>query len=310
MNPLISIIVPVYNVEKYLKKCLNSIINQTMQNFEVILINDGSVDSCSSILKNYCEQYNKFNLIEIENSGVAVCRNIGLSTARGEFVVFIDSDDFIAPTFLEKLYRNAMENKSDIAICNYLTYNSKKHKNRPNWLRLKSGIYKNPKILSALICDTRIHHHVWNKLFKRSLLIENNITFNNMCFEDVEFTIKAFYFSNSISIIDDHLYYYVQHGKNTIKNITLKQVNDYLFTNSLTRTFLTQQGEFQTYKLWFFVHSIRTLFITIKLIFLINVSKRDYKCLFYNLKKAFLTIIKLNSRNFDSAVQDYLSLED
>lgn len=290
--PLVSIIIPVYNVEAYLHKCLNSILNQTMKDFEVILIDDGSTDKSNDILKYYCSKYKNFKLIEKNNSGVSESRNIGLKHATGKFISFIDSDDFVSPIFLERLCNCAKKTNADIVSCNYYINNSANNKNHAYPIKLKSNVYEKPKILRALIYDTRIHYHVWNKLFKRSIIINNNITFPDMCFEDTEFTIKAFYFSSKIAVINETLYYYVKRNSSLVSNISEKKLNDYLYTLVVTRLFLEYQKDFAPYAFSFFIHSIRTLFITIKIL-LTN------KNISYSLKHIFSIIFYCNSKNFN-----------
>lgn len=290
--PLVSIIIPVYDVEKYLCKCLNSVLNQTMKDFEVILIDDGSTDKSNNILKHYCSRYKNFKLIKKKHSGVSEARNIGLKYATGKFISFIDSDDFVSPFFLEKLCNCAKRTNADIISCNYYINNSVNNKSHIYPLKFKSGIYKKPKILRALIYDTRIHYHVWNKLFKRSIILKNNIAFPNMCFEDTEFNVKAFYFSSKIAVINEALYYYVKRNSSLVSNISEKKLNDYLYTLALTRFFLECQKDFAPYSFCFFIHSARTLFITIKIL-LTN------KNISYSLKRIFSIIFYCNSKNFN-----------
>ena len=114
---LISIVVPIYNVEKYLKKCLDSIINQTYKNIEIILINDGSTDNSGKICDNYKENYDNVVVIHNKNRGVSVSRNIGIDKAKGNYITFIDADDYIEPDMIEKLYLACKENNAQISCC-------------------------------------------------------------------------------------------------------------------------------------------------------------------------------------------------
>ena len=121
--PVISVIIPVYNAEKYLEKCLNSVIKQTLKDIEIICINDGSTDGSLNILQKYSEKDKRFIIIDQKNSGQSVARNKGLSVAKGEFIGFVDSDDWIDDDFYEKLYDAAIEYKADIAAGNILRVN-------------------------------------------------------------------------------------------------------------------------------------------------------------------------------------------
>ena len=118
-NQLISVIVPIYNVEDYLRQCLDSILEQTLSHFEVILVNDGSPDSSGDICREYVEKDSRFHYFEKENGGLSDARNYGIEKARGEYLTFIDSDDFIDPLHLEYLYNTLMNNEADISVSNY-----------------------------------------------------------------------------------------------------------------------------------------------------------------------------------------------
>ena len=118
-TPRISVIIPVYNVEKYLGKCLSSLVEQTFRDFEIIAVNDGSTDHSLEILRRFEENYDFITVIDQENKGISLSRNRGMDIARGEYLCFVDSDDFVAPCYLQRLYELCQENKADIACCSY-----------------------------------------------------------------------------------------------------------------------------------------------------------------------------------------------
>ena len=122
-NELISIIVPIYNVENYLRQCLDSIVSQTYQNFECLLINDGSSDNSADICREYIEKDSSFRYFEKENVGVSSARNLGIERSKGQYITFIDSDDWVDSEYLEVLYRALIEEKADIAITTYKQFN-------------------------------------------------------------------------------------------------------------------------------------------------------------------------------------------
>ena len=115
----ISLIVPVYNVEKYLKRALTSVENQTFKNFEVIIVNDGSTDGSLEIISEFVDRNKNFTLINQENKGLGEARNVGIRHAKGRYVAFLDSDDFLEPEYLEKLYLSAIKTCADIVCCNF-----------------------------------------------------------------------------------------------------------------------------------------------------------------------------------------------
>ena len=119
-EPVVSVIVPVYKVEKYIKKCLNSIINQTYKNLEIILVDDGSPDKCPEICDEYAKKDNRIMVIHKNNGGLSDARNAGLDIASGKYVTFIDSDDYIAVDYIEKLYRALVDNGADMSLCSFI----------------------------------------------------------------------------------------------------------------------------------------------------------------------------------------------
>lgn len=295
-TPLISVIIPVYNSEKFLNRCLKSIFLQTLSDFEVILINDGSNDASYEIMLKYKEKYpSKVKIISQANMGVSVARNMGILQSKGEYIAFVDSDDFVATDYLELLYKNAKVNNADISCCNYYKYFNKTGRKYAHVFKMSKGVYSNKKALKILISDNRLQYYLWNKLFKRSLLIKNHITFINICFEDTEFCVKSFYFSNKIAVIGKPLYYYVKHKSSTIADLNLSKLNDYLQALASTRIFLEKNQDFSPYKLRYFLHSLRILNSTCKNI--ITKQKLSKTC-FENILKSIKAVKYYNSRQF------------
>ena len=118
-DPEISIVIPVYNVERFLHKCLDTLEAQTYRNFEIIAVNDGSPDKCPEILREFEKKYENITVLDQENQGMSAARNAGMAVARGKYLCFVDSDDYVAPTYLEELYNAVTQNEADIACCYY-----------------------------------------------------------------------------------------------------------------------------------------------------------------------------------------------
>ncbi len=202
----ISIIVPVYNTSEYLKECLNSLVDQTIQDYEVIVIDDGSTDDSLKIIKEYYEHYPKIiKYKSIKNSGVSHARNVGLSMAKGEYVGFVDSDDYIDKDMYLKLYNKAKEEKAEIALCGY--YKLKNKKLEPAKIKenkeFENSVKNNPKILKYSSPFAAVH------LFKKKLIDNNKIIFEDYkIFEDLLFTYKAYKHANKIVKVFEPLYYY------------------------------------------------------------------------------------------------------
>lgn len=198
----VSIIVPIYNTEKYLKKCLDSLVNQTLKDIEIILINDGSTDNSQNIIDNYCAKYSsKIKSFTKENSGQASARNLGITKATGQYIGFVDSDDWIELNMYEKLYNKATEDNLDIVCCNmFLIVNGIKQKCASR-LTYPNDITKNYIINECDPC---------NKIFKKNLLLNNNIVFlENRIYEDLAMIPTLALYTNKIGYIDCYLYNYL-----------------------------------------------------------------------------------------------------
>lgn len=181
-NPKISVIVPVYNTEPYLCRCLDSIVNQTYKELEIILVDDGSSDKCGTICDEYAAKDNRVIVIHQENAGLSAARNTGLDAATGEYIGWVDSDDWIEPDMFQNLCQGILKNNADIAVCGYYShYANGKTKTR----LLKEDIDGSAqKVLHSILDGSNIHCCTWNKLFRASLF--SNLRFPiGMAYEDV-----------------------------------------------------------------------------------------------------------------------------
>ena len=199
--PKVSVIVPIYNVEKYLEKCINSLLSQTLEDIQIILVNDGSKDNSGNIAREY-EKNNKDRVIyvEKENGGLSDARNYGLKYATGDFVAFLDSDDYIEKNAYEEMYNKAIEENADYVECDFIW-------EFPNKIRVdKQYPYKNKKEMLSFVRVV-----AWNKLIKRQLITDNNLEFpKGLRYEDVEFTYKLIPFVNKFAYVDKPFIHYVQ----------------------------------------------------------------------------------------------------
>ena len=169
MNPLISVIVPIYNVEKYLARCVDSIVNQTYKNLEIILIDDGSPDLCPQMCDDYAEKDSRIKVVHKKNGGLSDARNAGMAVATGEYISFIDSDDYVSDDFFECLLDVMNKENSDIAECSVVKfYEDNRFDEFSDDLSVKT--YDTQDAMSALIAENPFHQHVWNKLYKTKLV--------------------------------------------------------------------------------------------------------------------------------------------
>lgn len=216
----VSIIVPVYNAEKYLSHCIESLSNQTYKNIEIILVNDGSTDDSLKICEKYAEKDNRIRLHNIKNSGVSTARNIGIGIATGTYITFVDSDDWAEPNMLEFAVTKIKETESDIVIwsCFKNYYNNelrismipggdKVFEGSKDILYLKSihAMYGEEKITDSVSTGS-----VWCKLYRKEIITRNNLKFNTYLTraQDTVFSINAFKYANKISYFDKNLYHY------------------------------------------------------------------------------------------------------
>lgn len=199
----LSIIVPVYNAEKYLRECLESLAAQTIRDYEVILVNDGSTDSSREIINEYIGKYSVFKTIDIENGGQGRARNFGLLAAQGEYIGFVDSDDSVSSAMFEKLYAFAEQEEADIAVCDY--YRCEISGKR---IYEKSKLQDHP--LSAAGA-------VWNKIFRHELI--QDIRFpEGLWYEDFQFSAQAMISSGKTVFLHEPLYFYRSGHTSTMRN--------------------------------------------------------------------------------------------
>lgn len=284
-TPNVSLIIPVYNVEHYLPKCLESIAAQTLNGFEVILVDDGSTDHSLEILRAFAHRFPNTYVIHQENSGVSNARNTGIRAARGEFIAFMDSDDYIAPLYLQRLYESAKKYRADMVCCSYYRYNAVTHELRPAQFRKSPGIYSPKEMVRSLILDMGIKGFIWNKLWRRTLFTENNITFPTMCFEDISVCQRGFYFSNRIAVIGDPLYFYVQHKDSAIGALNIRKLNDYLRALADLRGFLERQEDFPPYRAVYRLHSVFVAITTCYLTLIAQKNLKNFSGLGHNFKE-------------------------
>ena len=204
-------------MEKYLPKCLESLTNQTLKDIEIICVNDGSIDNSLAILKEFASKDSRIKILDNQHQGVAKTRNTGIEQATGEYIGFVDSDDFIDIDFFEKLYTSATENNSDIAIASILKHKKFFNIYNAKYTKEETAISIQDKIK---LCGDKKHFffYAWNKIYKSSLIKNNNIEFSEgQIYEDVMFAIRALYYSNKIISVSKTKYHYVEHENSLTK---------------------------------------------------------------------------------------------
>ena len=220
--PKISIIVPVYNVEQYIEKCLDSLVNQTLQDIEIIVVNDGSKDKSKEKIKKYM---NKIKYFEKENGGLSSARNYGMEYATGEYIAFLDSDDYVEKNMYEEMYNLAKKENADLIECDFIWEwkNGKKRYDKRRKYKDKREMLKKPRTVA------------WNKLIKRNIIERNNIKFlENLIYEDLDFYYKLMPYIEKISYINKYFVHYTQRkdsisNKQTEKNADIFKIINNIF---------------------------------------------------------------------------------
>ena len=223
---LISVVVPVYGTEKYLDVCLESLVRQTYGRLEIILVDDGSPDACPAICDRWAERDKRIKVIHKDNGGLSDARNCGLKETHGEYVIFIDSDDWVEENMLEVLLGNALEHDVDIVNCQFVgeADRTKSTKLPP---RYPSMMKTGREGLLLLNKDKIVTNHVWRNLFRKELL--RDIAFpKGKNFEDIHVMHEIFFKSQKILFIGDVLYHYFINPDGIVKNKNEKNSRDYL----------------------------------------------------------------------------------
>lgn len=294
MKYKVSIIVPVYNVENYIERCLNSIINQTLDEIEIIIINDCSTDNSINIIQQYLNsiEHNK-EIILINkkyNEGVSKARNDAINISRGEYILFVDSDDWIEFNMVEKMYNLAKYKNSDLVICNaYIDYENGKTK--PLELNFENNKkYENNTLIGDLLSQNKnLQGHPWNKLYKTDIIKCCNLKYNEKMslYEDFVFNIDFLLSSNTALFLEDKLYHYIQRNNSLARTVSERNILD---TNRMIieiKNKLDKINIKNKYKYEFISFAYRSIINNILLI--INSNKS------FNEKKDFLDILLLDN---------------
>jgi len=312
-NLAFSIIIPVYNVELYLEECLNSLINQTFNDFEVICINDGSTDRSGDILKKYSEKDNRFKIINQENKGQSAARNTGLIEAKGEYVVFIDSDDWVENNLLESIYKIIEFKKYELIGINNLRVKEGVKANH-EFNHLKNGEYTGIEYLERYISSKKYAPAaVWLFVFKNELFKNHALKFiDGYIHEDELFIPQALFYAKNVYISNLFLYNYrIREGATTNKS-NIRKINDKFSISRLLIQFFKHHN-----------YSSKLIYTNIKNLYLSAIResiaiheekfaqklllKEDYRFLIKNSvslkEKLFYYLIKIDIRLFGTLLK-------
>lgn len=215
MNPKVSIVVPIYNVEKYLNRCIESIVNQTYTNLEIILVDDGSPDNCPAMCDEWAQKDERIKVIHKENAGLGMARNTGIDHATGKYIFFLDSDDYVDVTIVQKCVENAEEYNSEVVI--YGRYDVHEDGTiSAQAIRPTQNIFKGQSIQAELLpamftYDMGFGISAWGKMYRVDVFLNQNIRFlseREIISEDAYFALEFFSKISVVTVVDENLYYY------------------------------------------------------------------------------------------------------
>ncbi|MCM1298874.1 MAG: glycosyltransferase [Firmicutes bacterium] len=283
-NPKISVIVPIYKVEKYIERCLNSIKAQSFRDYEVIMIDDGTPDNSAKIAERYTADP-RFKLFRQNNSGVGITRNKGIQLAQGEYLAFVDSDDAVFPDHLEKLYNAAVKADADIVCCSYCCCDENGGHIRKSRITKSEGVYCSDKLIGNILRDISVRRYLWSKLWRKSLFTDYGISFPCQTFEDACIIPMLFYNARTIAAITDRTYIYTCRN-NSITGLTGKNcIGDYLKANERVEDYFLSTPQYEFYLNDLRYQRVKTVLVTFCWLFVRAFRNRSMDYFGGNLKK-------------------------
>lgn len=255
----VSVIIPVYNTEKYLEKCVDSILQQTEVSLEIILVDDGSTDTSAMICDAYAQKHQNIKVIHIKNSGPATAKNEGLKLARGNYIALTDSDDKMEPLMLHKMVSAGYKYGADIICCNYKQIDELGNVSHMKCTNMKY-ILNHEEGLIHFFSKNKIYSQCWTKLYKRQMLVDHHIENDPglRTDEDFIFNIRAFINANVTIIVDEPLYEYTYRENSLAHAYFKRNINQYI-DNRIQRVHVTLDAvnnESEIVKQWSIVHII------------------------------------------------------
>ena len=227
MSDLVSIIIPVYNAENYIRDCLNSVIKQTYRNIEIILIDDGTLDNSGIICEEYAMKDERIRVIHKKNEGVSTARNVGIGLAKGRYILFVDADDFVTDEYVRMLCEKMKD--TDIVLCGYEKIGLKEEKIVLN----KFGLLSRDELFFYILCNNVVHGSCCNKIFRADIIKKNRLCFDKdiAVGEDMLFLVSYLKNCNSYYYIDEALYCYRKNEESVMqKNYRKNEFNEKLYT--------------------------------------------------------------------------------
>ena len=253
-KPLLTVVIPVYNTGEYLSRCIESVMNQTINNIDIIIINDGSTDDSEKIIKKYILKQPDINYIKLEkNIGVGNARNLGIDKTKTKYIAFIDSDDWVDATYYENMLQTIEHDKTDVCISGIKTevddiYSWKYRYQYPTHF-IADGDFCMHSLTNQYNHDIMISPIVNNRIYKKTLISDNNIWFDkSRRAQDLFFSFMVFVYTAKASICHNVFYHYYQRGFSATHNFTKQYVDDYFYILHALRKELNTRGLYSSYK--------------------------------------------------------------
>ena len=242
--PKVSIIVPVYNTSKYLRRCMDALVNQTLKEIEIIAVNDGSTDDSPAILEEYAAKYPCVTVLNKTNGGQATARNMGIRSSKGEYIGFADSDDYVDTDMFRQMYELAVKKDCDMVECNYHYLQEENGKTKELQTRGHIREYKNQK---DMLIDPQVSP--WNKMYRREVLMHRDLNFpEGLIYEDTAFYIKTIPYVQKAAYLDEPFVYYFLRGNSTMNANKSNKVGDIFLVLHNILDFYHTYGFYGTYE--------------------------------------------------------------
>lgn len=291
----VSVIIPVYNSEAYLKECLESVIHQTLQNIEIICVDDGSTDASMNILQEYVQKDERFKILEQRHLGGGAARNLGLKVAEGEYLSFLDSDDFFELDMLEKIYLRCSEKKADVGVFGVMCYHQATGAQNYEAAGLRKEYLPDKEVFMwsdfPEYVFNSFHNWAWNKLFLREFVLKNQIYFQEIKrTNDLLFTNKAMILASRIVILDEALAHYRIQIKDSCQSTNYLYSEDFFLAFQALMQFLKEYGIWDQVAMSYRNHALDGCIANLDSLEFRDEHERLYK----HLKESIFRILEIN----------------
>jgi glycosyltransferase involved in cell wall biosynthesis len=295
MKPRVSVIIPIYNAQNYLEQCIDSVVNQTVKNIEIILVDDESTDDSGKMCDEWRKRDSRINVVHIKKSGVSNARNKGIQLANSKYIMFVDSDDWIKNTMVDVLLNKIDNSKADVVFCDYINVQGTRKINCEKVIDYK--LYQKaeiPYVIRNMFGGGKYFSSVWRGVYRKEIIDKNNIIFSNMKFaEDMLFNIEFLINCNCVDVIENKLYYYRENLGSSLQRLKNNLEEMQKLPNNIFRIF--EKYEKTAYYNFEIENEIQ---IAIERIFNINYRYNSFKSNMIKLRDNYSNMfIKISKKN-------------